>query len=257
MPVPVGGCARHPDEPRLRKALPSVESRTIYEMLNQLRYGEGFSLKTPLDREHRDFLAATLLQAKPLTFDKLRSTLRLPTDARFSLEENGKKDLKDFVSKSGKAMSHKGRFGSHWSSLPLEQRDAIVQRLIDEPDEARLASWLVAEHGLDDAAARAVADWIPPDGIARLGATANAAVLAELRADHLCTYSEAVRRAGERLGRHWHHSDFRDGEIQVPLPYYGRVLERHVSFGTGDPDDAAEGRFGRLPDPPGHIGLGP
>lgn len=255
-PVPVGRCTLEPTEPRLPRALPSVEARTIYEMLNQLRYGKGLSLTTPLDRTHRDLVAATLLQGKSVTFDKLRSMLKLPEGARFSLEENGKKELKDFASKSASAMTKLDRFGPRWLVLSLKARDDIVQRLIDEAEEDALVHWLVAEHSLDEATARAVAAWTPPGGIARLGATANAAVLAELQADHHCTYSEAVRRAGNRLGRPWHHSDFRDGEIYVPLPYYGRLLERHVSFGTGDPNHESEVRYGRLPNPTVHIGLG-
>ena len=71
----------------------------------------------------------------------------------------------------------------------------------------------------------------------------------------LVTYAEAVKRAGQRLGRSWHHSDLRDGEVHLPLPYYGKVLERHVSFGSGDPKDGDEKRFGRLANPSVHIGL--
>jgi CRISPR-associated endonuclease Csn1 len=254
-PVPVGRCTLEPTEVRLPKALPSVEARVIYEMLNHLRYGEGLTLNARLDRTQRDLLAATLMQGKTLSFDKLRSLLKLPTTARFSLEEGGRSDLKDFASKSAAAMT-KERFGARWLSLTLPEQDAIIRRLLDEEDDAALVAWLRECHALDEAAARAVAGWTLPEGTARLGTTANAAVLADLMADHLCTYNEAVKRAGERLGRQWHHSDFRDGEIQLPLPYYGRVLERHVSFGSGNPEDIDEQRYGRLPNPTVHIALG-
>jgi len=253
-PVRAGRCTLEPTEERLPKILPSAEARAIYEMLNHLRYGECFQITTPLDRTQRDLLATTLLSGKSLTFDRLRSMLKLPSTARFSLEEGGKKDLKDFASKSATAVIK--RFGPRWLEMPLSERDAVIRRLLDDSDEQSLVDWLHSEHGLDGEAARAVAAWVPPPGTARLGATANAAVLAELQADHLCTYSEAVRRAGERLERDWHHSDFRDGELQLPLPYYGRVLERHVSFGTGDPAHAPEERYGRLPNPTVHIGMG-
>ena len=257
-PVPSGKCTLEPTEERLPKALPSVEARTIYEMVNQLRYGRGLLIKTPLTRNQRDLVATTLLQGKSLTFDKLRSALKLPRDVRFSLEEGGKKDLKDFVSKSAAAM--RKCFGEHWLELSLEQKDEIIKRLVEEEDEEALAAWLRAAHGLDEEAAKAVAVWSPPEGISRLGATANEAVLAELidgvgDDGDLLTYDKAVTFAGRTLGRNWHHSDFRDGEIHLPLPYYGKVLERHVSFGSGDPRDGNEKRFGKLANPSVHIAL--
>ena len=255
-PVPVGRCTLEPTEPRLPKAMPSVEARVIYDVLNHLRYGEGLRPDKRLDRTQRDLLAASLLQGKGLSFDKLRTMLKLPASIRFSLELGGKTDLKDFASKSAAAIAKKERFGPHWLTLSLPEQDAIVGRLIKEEDDDALMAWLQGCHGLDGVASLAVAGWMPPYGTSRLGATANAAVLAELCADHLCTYSDAVRRAGEKLDRPWHHSDFRDGEIQIPLPYYGRVLERHVSFGTGNRDDEPEQRYGRLPNPTVHIGLG-
>ena len=257
-PVPSGKCTLEPTEERLPKALPSVEARTIYEMVNQLRYGRGLLIKTSLTRNQRDLVATTLLQGKSLTFDKLRSALKLPRDVRFSLEEGGKKDLKDFVSKSAAAM--RKCFGEHWLELSLEQKDEIIKRLVEEEDEEALAAWLRAAHGLDEEAAKAVAVWSPPEGISRLGATANEAVLAELidgvgDDGDLLTYDKAVTFAGRTLGRNWHHSDFRDGEIHLPLPYYGKVLERHVSFGSGDPRDGNEKRFGKLANPSVHIAL--
>jgi CRISPR-associated endonuclease Csn1 len=257
-PAPTGRCTLEPTEPRLPKALPSVEARATYEMLNQLRYGEGLNFKTPLDRPQRDLIATTLLQGNSLSFERLRSVLKLPRGVRFSLEEGGKKDLKDFASKSCAAM--RKRFGSRWLELSLKEKDEVIKQVIDEQDEAALIAWLRETHGLDEEAAKFVAAWLPPEGISRLGVTANNAVLAELidGADEnggLLTYAEAVKSAGQRLGRNWHHSDFEDGEIQLPLPYYGKVLERHVSFGSGDPKDGDEERFGRLANPTVHIGL--
>ncbi|MGC1586431.1 MAG: type II CRISPR RNA-guided endonuclease Cas9 [Rhodomicrobium sp.] len=257
-PVPARRCTLEPTEQPVPRALPSVEARVIYEMLNQLRYGEGLTLTTPLTRNQRDLIAGMLLQGKSLGFGKLRSALKLPSFVRLSLEEGGKKDLKDFASKSATAMRQ--RFGEGWLGLPLQQKDEVIRRVLDEEDEGALVDWLCKKHGLEHAAAHSVALWGPPEGMSRLGPTANEAVLAELiegesESGGLLTYAEAVKRAGQRLGRNWHHSDFRAGEIQLPLPYYGKVLERHVAFGSGDPKDGDEKRFGRLSNPSVHIGL--
>ena len=66
-----------------------------------------------------------------------------------------------------------------------------------------------------------------------------------------------MRRAGERLGKNWHHSDERDGELFDALPYYGKVLQRHILPGEMKPEDKKdEAKFyGRIMNPSVHIGL--
>lgn len=257
-PVERGRCTLVPDEPRLPKALPSVEERTIYETLNHLRYGEGVTRDKALTKEQRDLVAQPLLQGKSkrhVTFDAIRAALNLGSSVRFNREDGGRGDLHDCRSQSAEKLAAKDRFGPRWHTLPLVERDAIVARLIDEDDEEEVVAWLMADYGLDEDAARRVATWSPREGVSRLGRTANAAMLGELKKD-VVKYSDAVRLAGERLGVAWHHSDFRDGVIEIPLPYYGQVLERQVSFGTGNPEDGPEKRYGRLTNPTAHIGLG-
>lgn len=257
-PVEPGRCTLVPTEPRLPKALPSVEERTIYETLNHLRYGEGVSRDKALTKEQRDLLATMLTQGtkgKKVSFETLRSALKLGSSVRFSLEDSGKEGLDDFSSRSARVFAHKDWFGPRWLALPLDVRDAIVEHLIEEDDEEKVVAWLEANQGLDDTAARRIARWSPREGVARLGKTANSAVLTELKTD-IIQYNEAVRRAGEKRGVSWHHSDFRDGVIDLPLPYYGRIVERQVSFGTGNPEHNDEKRYGRVTNPTVHIGLG-
>ena len=250
-PVEPGRCTLVPTEQRLPKALPSVEERTIYETLNHLRYGQGVTRDKALTKEQRDLVAVALIQGtkgKKVSFETLRSALKLGSHVRFSLEDSGKDGLDDYSSRAARAFAHKDWFGARWHALPLEVRDAIVQRLVDEDDEERVVAWLRTDHGVDEDAARRIAKWSPRDGVARLGKTANAAVLAELKKD-VIQYSEAVKRAG------WHHSRDEDGVIDLPLPYYGRILERQVSFGSGKPEDGYEKRYGRVTNPTVHIGL--
>ena len=82
-----------------------------------------------------------------------------------------------------------------------------------------------------------------------LGPTANAAILEQLIAHHDYTYAKAAEEAG------YHHSDFSTEPKLDRLPYYAKVLERHVSFGTGNPNDADEKQFGKFANPTVHIGL--
>lgn len=255
-PVEVGLCTFVPGERRLPRALPSVEMRVIYETLNQLRYGTGLSLEKKLTAEQRDLLATGLTRGDGVTFPQLRKILGIGADVRFSLEEGGKDGLKDFAARSAdlawrklKGKQREERFGERWFALPLAERDDIVHRLIETDDEAAVVAWLQADYNLSAEAAKAVATWTPREGYARLGPTANARILAELKAPDLPTYAKACERAG------WHHSDERDGVIELPLPYYGQVLERHVLFGTGDPEHEDQRRYGRFPNPTAHIAL--
>jgi CRISPR-associated endonuclease Csn1 len=255
-PVEVGRCTFVPEERRLPRALPSVEARVIYETLNQLRFGKGLTLQQKLSAEQRDLLAQALIRGENVTFRQLRKLFGLSEDIRVSLEEGGKKDFDDFRARSAslawrklKGKERQGLFGERWFSMSLSERDDIVNRLIDTDDENAVVKWLTTDYMLNEEAARAVAAWLPQDGYARLGRTANNAVLAELKAPDLPTHSEAVERAG------WHHSDERDGVIELRLPYYGQVLERHVLFGSGDLGHDPIKRYGRFPNPTAHIAL--
>lgn len=255
-PMEVGFCTFMPGERRLPRALPSVEARIIFETLNQLRYGGGVNLDRKLTPQQRDIVAASLLRGDNITFLQLRRVLGIGQEMRISLEEGGKDNLKDFAARSAelawrklKGKQRQERFGDRWFTLPFDERDRIVQRLLDLDDETLVIDWLQSEYGLTGEAAMSVAAWTPREGHARLGPTANARILAELQSSELPTYSQACERAG------WHHSDERDGIIELPLPYYGRVLERHVLFGSGNAEHDDQRRYGRFPNPTAHIAL--
>lgn len=255
-PVEVGLCTFVPGERRLPRALPSVEARVIYETLNQLRYGTGLNLDKKLTVEQRDLLAASLMRGDSMTFKQLRKTLGLSAEVRISLEEGGKDGLKDFAARSAalawrrlKGKQRQELFGERWFAFSLAARDDIVRCLMETDDDSAILKWLQDDFKLSPDAANAVAAWTPREGHARLGSTANSRILAELQSTDLPTYAQACKRAG------WHHSDERDGVIELPLPYYGRVLERHVLAATGNPEHEDQRRYGRFPNPTAHIAL--
>lgn len=246
----VGKCTFAPTEERLPKALPSVEARVIYETLNHLEILRGLTARK-LDKAQRDALAATLLAGDNLPMGKIRKALKLSSDEKINFEEGGRDKLEG--SKSAWALSKKGPIGKAWLGWPLERRDALVALLLSEDDDHRLIERLVADFGLTRDQATAAAAITPEEGYARLGKTANAAILAELMAE-IVSYDKAVARAGERLGLHWHHSDERDGVILPSLPYYPEVLDRHVLPGDGESEEIFA-RLGRIPNPTVHICL--
>jgi CRISPR-associated endonuclease Csn1 len=247
-PPKVGFCTLVEGEQRLPKALPSVEARVIYETLNHIEIG---AKARKLDLGERNALATVLLSGKNMTMGQIRKALKLPADQKINFEEGGRDKLEG--AKSAWALGEKGPIGKAWAAWPLDRKDEFVWTLLTEADEFALVEILKRDFTLtEDQAARAAAI-VPEEGYARLGPTANAAILAELIAD-VIPYSEAVVRAGKRRGENWHHSDERDGEILKPLPYYPEVLGRHIIPGDGVSEDTFQ-RLGRIANPTVHICL--
>lgn len=257
-------------EHRLPKALPSVQAREIYERLGHIRLSTGQSTERPLKPSERDELATALLHSgltkikvgktTGLSFTEMRKALKLGGEVRINFEEMGEKGLADLL--TNRLLVQDDHYGPRWRALSWAQKDAFVQKLLDATDDEKLIARLIAEDGLSENQARNAASIPLPDGYSRLGPTANAAILEALIEErdadgYVVTYDKAVRRAGEKLGKNWHHSDERDGELFDALPYYGRVLQRHILPGTMDPADKKdEAKFyGRIMNPSVHIGL--
>lgn len=248
-PVRPGRCTFEPDDDRAPLALPSNQRFRIYQELNNLRVqSEGFT-ETPLTREQRDAIATNLLSGKGKnrehSFDQMRRTLKLST--RFNLESEKRKGLK--VCATAAILGSKNRFGASWHALPLSRQDEIVEKILATESEADLTSWLEHECGLSVDAARTVANANLPDGYGRLGRKALSKILPKL-AESVITYDSAVKAAGYAS-----HSDFYTGEIHDALLYYGKSLERHVGFGTGEIGHSDEKRYGKIANPTVHIGL--
>lgn len=259
-PPKIGKCTFVPGEERLPKALPSVEARELYERLAHLRISESAMAERALTPRERDALASVLLTEAKFPFTKMRKALKLGSGAKINFEQAGEKEMKGCL--SGKCLAKINHFGPLWRNLSWQDKDAFVQKLLDEPDETILIAGLQQDYALNEAAARECASIPLADGYSRLGATANAAILDALQNERaanggLLTYDKAVIVAGQYHNPPWHHSDERDGELFARLPYYGELLQRHVMPGSMEEkdreDDAAY--WGRIMNPTVHIGL--
>ena len=255
----VGRCLFLP-EPRLPKAHPLTQRRTLYETVNMLRVVSPGQPKRRLTREERDRIIHALdnrkILAAPgknvLTLAAIGKEIRLRPGEGFSLETA----MRDAIACDPVRMSlaHDGRFGARWSSLSVEEQWELIQRLRDEQDGAALVDWIAARYGFDRDRARAIADAPLPEGFGRLGETATRRILDVLiggtAEQEVATYNEAAEFCG------WDHSRPGSGQMLARLPYYGQVLDRHVLPGTGNPEDDDVTRFGRITNPTVHIGLG-
>ncbi len=258
--APVVGRCLFLDEPRLAKAHPLTQQRTLYETVNMLRIAAPGQPKRRLSRDQRDQIIHASnnrkILAAPgknvLTLVTIGKLLKLRPGEAFSLETANRDAIAcDPVRMS---LAYDGRYGANWSALSIEEQWELIQRLRDEQDGAALVDWIMERYGLDRTRARAIADAPLPEGFGRLGETATRAVLAVLiggTADQeVPTYNEAVAACG------WDHSRLGTGEVLDRLPYYGQVLDRQVLPGTGRPEDDEITRFGRITNPTVHIGLG-
>lgn len=247
-PVQPGRCTLLPDEERAPLALPSQQRFRVIQEANNLRMiGEGLEEKS-LTKEQRDQVVQALEHNGRRTFNQIRKLLKL--EAEFNLEDEKRADLKG--NSTSAILAKPDYFGDAWHDLSLERQDQIVNMLLNEEDTGKLIAWLVSEAGLNEHIAQELAEVNLPEGYGSLSELALQRILPHLESE-VVSYAEAVTKAG--FEHHSHISHSATGEILPELPYYGEYLQRHVGFGSGNPSDPAEHRFGRIANPTVHIGL--
>ena len=271
-PVKPGRCTLLPEEERAPLALPSTQRFRILQEVNHLRILHSDLREEPLTLAQRDAIVALLENKGKVTFQAMRKALKLGDVVQFNLEDAKRSELKGNATTA--ALSKKEFFGAAWQGFGETLQDDIVLRLVTEESEAELVQWLIDNTGVDEARATDIANSGLPEGYGSLSQKALARIVPALRAE-VITYDKAVQAAGfvhhSDLGFDFEHGDDEmaqigeriiasTGEIKPvrafkQLPYYGRALQRHVAFGSGDPKDPEEKRYGKIANPTVHIGL--
>ena len=252
--VPVGKCSLSPakvpfdDDPegyRVSWAHPLAQRFRILQEVRNLEIRETGKPARKLTKEQGDQIILGLSQNNKYSFDKMRTLLKLPEEARFNLEGEKRKELKGDA--TAERLSHKNLLNKVWRGYSPDRKIMIVERLMKEANEADLIEWLQSKCEINADKAEKIADAQLPDGHSRFGLRAIKMMLPHMEAG--MPYHEAAKAAG------LDHSKRPTGEILDALPYYGQWLEDAV-VGTGDPKHANEQRFGKFPNPTVHIGLG-
>lgn len=249
-PVKPGRCTLLPDEERAPLALPSTQRFRIYQEVNHLRILRPGLREEALTLSQRNALVEALEFNSKRTFTQIKKLLGLGGTVQFNFEDPKRQELKGNTTSA--ILSRSDYFGAEWLKFDEARQDETVLQLVKEENEARLVQWLQDSTGISEARAEAIANAGLPEGYGSLSAKALSRILPELRRD-VITYDKAVQAAGFE-----HHSNIgaaATGEILPALPYYGEPLQRHVGFGTGNPADTDEKRFGRIANPTVHIGL--
>jgi CRISPR-associated endonuclease Csn1 len=249
-PVKPGRCTFLPDQERAPKALPSTQRFRIYQEVNHLRILQPGLKEQALTLQQRDDLVQALERNSKRNFTQIKKLLGVGGAVQFNFEDPKRQELKGNMTSA--ILSKADNFGAAWFGFDEAKQDAIVLQLVTEENEAKLVRWLQEETGVDAARAEAIANEGLPEGYGSLCVVALARILPELRRE-VITYDKAVLAAGFE-----HHSNINpaaSGEILPYLPYYGLPLQRHVGFGSNDPNDPDEKRYGRIANPTVHIGL--
>ncbi|MXW42917.1 MAG: type II CRISPR RNA-guided endonuclease Cas9 [Acidimicrobiia bacterium] len=245
-PVERGHCTLMPEEKRAYKAYPFFQLfRILQEVMNieVAPSGDGFR---PLGVEERERVVDKLLSSKSRTFEQIVVDAKLPEGTRVNLRSIAREKLDGDLTAS--ALSSGKCFGKKWQQLSLERQQEVVERLIEVEDSWELEDWLQDEFDLSEEAAEAVAAARLPQGTGNLSLAAIEKLLPHMQQGQ--RYHDAVIDAG--LG---HHSDLRGDGGMARLPYYGKVLARHVLGGRPDGRSDQE-RYGRIANPTVHIALG-
>jgi CRISPR-associated endonuclease Csn1 len=252
---PVGKCSLDPAKDkddvegfRCSWAHPLAQRFRIWQEVRNLALVETGHRPRPLTKEDGDKIALALVQNGKLSFDKIRSLLKLPPEAKFNLESEKRPHL--LGDETAAKLSHKSLFGKAWRGFPLDRQIDIVTKLEDEKiEDAELIAWLMTNTALDSDTADRVASAPLPDGHRRLGLRAIRQIVE--RMEKGMNYPEAATDV------YGDHANLPDGVLSLNgrLPYYGEWLPDDV-VGSGDPNDPAEKRWGRFPNPTVHVGLG-
>jgi CRISPR-associated endonuclease Csn1 len=259
-PVEAGPCTLDPEpdvhkrERRAPLALPvQQEFRILQELANlELRHRRTGQTRR-LTRRERDKVLFELKRREKFSFSQIRKLIGIEAVWAFNLQNDRRDGLKGDIVAYRLA---KEGFGKAWHDLAIEQQDEVVRFLLDEEREDAVVRIATTAWGLSQDAAEKVANVALPDGYGRIGRTALAKVVHQLRNGTssrdggLMHYDEAVQAAGYR-----HHSDFRTGEIFEAAPYYGQILERYMVPVSGTSGSKDEQQYGRITNPTVHVSL--
>jgi CRISPR-associated endonuclease Csn1 len=249
-PVKPGRCTLLPEEERAPLALPSTQRFRIYQEVNNLRILREGLKEEMLTLEQRDKLVTALEQNSKRSFTQIKKLLGLGGIVQFNFEDPKRQEFKGNATSA--ILCKPDHFGDEWFVFDSAKQDAIVMQLVREESEVVLVNWLMKETGIDEERAQAIATTGLPEGYGSLSLKALLRILPELQRE-VITYDKAVLAAG--FEHHSHISPAATGEILPELPYYGEALQRHVGFGSANPNDPPEKRFGKIANPTVHIGL--
>ncbi|MFC1583651.1 type II CRISPR RNA-guided endonuclease Cas9 [Candidatus Neomarinimicrobiota bacterium] len=145
----IGYCTLEPSKRRAPISSPTFQRYRILEQVNRLRVSDGIRYHEPLTPEERAELIDYLEERKDASFDSIKKKLKLPLDANFNLEDQGKikgnRTYKELAKIFGK---------KRWAEIADAERLKIWHTLHFADDPVWLKKYAEDKWGLGDEAVK-------------------------------------------------------------------------------------------------------
>lgn len=263
-PVQPGRCTFLFTEERLPKWHPIAQEFLILQQLNNLKLLDG-SHERNLSLSERDMIAAHLMEGKKMTFVQLSRKLGLSPDTAINLARGQKEDLiyNENSAKLAGTEEKPGPLYDVWLQWDRSRQIELLYLLDKSQSPSATVDALKNDFGLTDVVASEVEAISLTAKHLHICEQVAIAIVRVFR-ENVVVYSEAVAMASERGyfpdGVVLDHSDLRpDGDPGLShLPPYNRTstLRHMIGFGSGNPTDPADKRYGRISNPTVHVALG-
>jgi len=250
---PVGKCCFESGETRAPIASPLYQKFRFLQQLNILAPDDLINGESLTDAQ-RSVIKNLMLKQKTVKFDAIRKKIKMPVT--FNLEDERRKELNG--DETSAVLSKSALLGSGWHTLDDDQKEEIVNVLLNEHDEQKVANYLLSKFNLSNEQLDNIIDAELPDGYGSLSIKALRKIVPHLECGE--DYSKACTLAG------YNHSKPEGDNTWDTLPYYGVILEKEV-IGSNrsqeeDPDKLPkpeiadyERYWGKINNPTVHIGL--
>ena len=241
-----GKCQFYHQEYRGFKLTPSAQEFRILQEVNNLKYFNEDGEQRSLTNEQKESLEKKLQSVKTLSFNGIRKHFKLPDHCIFNLEQESRKELKgDSISICFKEPA---KFGSLWDTLPLEEKDTIIETLILAQSDEEVMLFLDS-YNLREDQKLAICKLSLSSDTTSLSNKFMRECIVFMRNDYI-TYDQACDKMG------FHHSYKKQEILLEVLPYYGYVLNQStIGADPAASDDFPEVKYGKIGNPTVHIAL--
>ena len=237
-----GRCQYLPEKERTFKAMPCAQQIRILQDVYNLTFIDG-DKSSELLAEQQDKLIELLNSKEKVTFADMRKKLGLDSGITFNLESTSREFLQGNA--TAVKMRSKNRFGSLWDSLPLQEQDDIVEKLITAEEDFEVMEML-NKYDLTQEQKDFITRTIFSAGTTSFCREFTEIVIAEIQKEK-CKFHTAI----ENLGYKYAEQTVEKSDL---LPYYGKVLVGSTMGIKANPKNEEE-QFGKISNPTVHIAL--
>lgn len=240
-----GRCQYMSDKERTFKAMPCAQKLRILQEIRNMDYQNERGQKIPISEDDEKILLNLLDTKEKVTFDAFRKALHLDEACTFNLESTNRTSLNGNT--SAVKLRSKNRFGKLWDTLPLEEQDAIVEKLITA-DEDKEVFDMLERYPLTEEQKESIVKVQLPTGTTMLCKEISQKLVHKME-ELGCNYTTAVQVLGYK------YADQSVEKFDL-LPYYGKVLVGSTMGGDpSQPEDKPERKYGKISNPTVHVAL--